>query len=153
MLSTLVVAVGLALSSPPLGGAEPAFVGEGYWATLAPYSGQPRFVIKLERTVTGRLQARVVTVLNTGKQPTGRCVGCPEGLDGKELVGLTIGWGFKRGSRKGEWRDGIFVDPDSRNKYISRIRIHPGGQKAKIEGYRKGSLYGWGMVLVRRGGP
>ncbi len=118
----------------------------GTWRTIDDDTGKPKSIVQID-TVDGKLQGKVVKVLQSDQGSHPICKDCEGERHNKPVEGMTIIWGMQRDGD--EWSGGQILDPGNGKTYKCKMSMLDGGKKLKVRGFIGFSLFGRSQVWER----
>ena len=105
----------------------------GRWKTIDDATGKPKSVVEIRHGVDGRLEGKVVEILDLKDGPNPACTTCTGANRGKPIKGLTILWGLTSNGN-GKWTGGRVLDPENGKDYKAKLELLDGGRKLGMSG-------------------
>ena len=105
----------------------------GRWKTIDDATGKPKSVVEIRQGVDGRLEGKVVEILDLKDGPNPGCNACTGANRGKTIKGLTILWGLTPDGG-GKWTGGRVLDPENGKDYKAKLELLDGGRKLGMSG-------------------
>jgi uncharacterized protein (DUF2147 family) len=123
----------------------------GVWRSIDDNTGNPKSIIRIDRTTDGNYAGTVVKVLaEPGEKPEVTCHDCPAPFTGKPIEGMNILWGLKADQTDHDlYAGGKVLDPLSGHTYSAKITLDPSGKKLVLRGFLGFSLLGRSQVWYR----
>ncbi len=118
----------------------------GTWQTIDDETGKAKSIVQIE-DMGGKLQGKVIKVLQSDQGPHPICKKCDGPRHNKPVEGMTILWGMQRDDD--EWVDGHILDPNNGKTYKCKMTMLDGGQKLEVRGFIGFSLFGRSQVWER----
>jgi len=129
----------------------PAFAAEmtpvGTWTTIDDATGKPKSVVQIS-DVGGKLEGKVVEVLQSEQGPHPVCNACDGERKGKPVEGMVIIWDVVKDGDS--WSGGRILDPKNGKTYKVKLTPMDGGNKLDVHGYIGFSLLGRSQVWERK---
>lgn len=104
----------------------------GRWKTIDDETGKVKAIVEINQTADGKLQGKVVEVLNSAHGPNPVCDKCKGANKGKPVEGMIILWNLKPDGN--EWSGGTILDPKNGKTYKSKAELMDGGTKLGVSG-------------------
>lgn len=118
----------------------------GTWRTIDDDTGKAKSIVQIE-DVDGKLQGKVIKVLQSDQGANPVCKDCEGERHDKPVEGMTILWGMQRNGK--EWSGGQILDPSNGKTYKCKMSMLDGGQKLKVRGFIGFSMFGRNQVWER----
>ncbi len=122
----------------------------GTWRTIDDKTGEAKSIIKIIN-VDGKLQGKVLKVLQSDQGPHPVCSACEGDLHNKPVEGMTILWDLER--EGDSWEGGQIMDPANGKTYKCKMSLLDDGQKLEVRGFIGFSLFGRSQVWERVAEP
>lgn len=118
----------------------------GTWRTIDDDTGKPKSIVQISE-YGGKLQGKVVKVLQSDQGPHPVCKDCKGERHNQPVEGMTILWDMQRDGD--EWSGGQILDPSNGKTYKCKMSMLDDGQKLKVRGFIGFSLFGRSQVWER----
>ena len=104
----------------------------GFWKTIDDAKGTASSIVQITKS-KGKLQGKVVNILDTEKGPNPKCTECTGENKNKPVLGMQILKGLSQDGK--EWSGGKILDPKNGKWYKCYIEVLDKGKKLKVRGY------------------
>ena len=112
----------------------------GEWLTIDETTGQATSIVAIEPGDDGRLQGRVVEILQSERGPNPLCEKCPDARRNQPIKGMVILWGFEK-DKDQRYTGGKILEPKTGKIYRAWLQLREDGT-LKVRGFIGISLIG-----------
>lgn len=119
----------------------------GTWTTIDDSTHKPKSIVAISES-NGKLQGKVVQVLQSEDGPHPTCKACTGDKKDQPIEGMMIMWDV---AKDGDvWDGGRILDPKSGKVYKVKLTVTDNGQKLDVHGYIGFALLGRSQVWERK---
>jgi uncharacterized protein (DUF2147 family) len=119
----------------------------GTWTTIDDTTHKPKSIVQITED-NGKLQAKVLQVLQSEQGPHPLCKKCDGDRKDQPVEGMTIMWDVAKDGDA--WDGGTILDPHSGKTYKVKLTVTDNGEKLDVHGYIGFALLGRTQVWERR---
>lgn len=139
-----VFAVALAFGAPVLAA---DLTPVGTWTTIDDTTHKPKSIVQISES-NGKLQAKVLQVLQSDEGPHPTCKECSGDRKDQPVEGMTIMWDVVQDGDV--WDGGRILDPKTGKVYKVKLTVTDNGGKLDVHGYVGFALLGRSQVWERK---
>lgn len=119
----------------------------GTWTTIDDATGKPKSIVEITES-GGKLQGKVVEVLQSEQGPHPVCKACDGDRKDKPVEGMTIIWDVEKDGDI--WSGGKILDPKNGKTYKVKLTVLENGAKLDVHGYVGFALLGRSQIWERK---
>lgn len=119
----------------------------GTWTTIDDSTHKPKSIVQISED-NGKLQGKVVEVLQSDQGPHPICKKCDGDRKDQPVVGMTIMWDVVKDGDA--WDGGHILDPNTGKTYKVKLAVMDNGQKLDVHGYIGFALLGRSQIWERK---